>query len=717
MNVSSKPYWRLLPWRGSRPHAWWGGSLASFVALAVVVFSYYSSTLFRRFDGSFILTLASTQSRWMAPRPGFSLNLLEGFGDIWFPIATNLSQGFSIGWLFGQKLMPVVACVVFATEFFISILVLARCSGAGLVTALAGAWLGTLVTLPFFVPTLADWRIWGNPHFLTAIAVTAFSLCAFLEVGRGRTARDVGAVLLTLLLLSYLMISIPVLAAVAGPFLAVFGGVAVITAESGNERRKKIIAAAILVVVLGLAFGAYEVALFTYARTTFFWDDLIALPVSWRDHSFLISEGRGYGLGIWATCVAGAMLAVVREQGKLRRAAISFLSFIALQQLIFLLNAVVDFSWRGPSAAYLDMFALPFYALFGGYLLLGWWCETSKRRARAITALSLLPWTVLLTLHDPLADRRFREQNPFVWPPRETPITRLLQAEVSLREGELFRGRVANIAGTEFEPQYAHVPLISQHNFDGAVAYYTGNEHRYFGLWYYDIPTLIQDNQFSSPFAHAVVSRLLSQRHEKHVRQLTTITRYDPRLYAILGVRFVITNRALPDLNPTTSLVVTPEAPQLWTLYLYEVPGVKIAGYWSTAPRLVATTRQAMQWLATDSKSNGDAVIYELVEPVLVPGRSSEIRVFRDGLVVTAESAGTSLLVLPLEFSHCFDASVENGSNGRLLRANINQAALLFSGRVEVELRHRFSPWHFRCRFRDIGDARELGLADIGWPQ
>jgi hypothetical protein len=719
MNVSPTPYWsKLLAWLEPRPRALWAGSVASFVALAAIVFLFYSNTLFYRFDGNFILTLATTQRRWMAPGPGFSLNFLEGFGDIWIPIATKWCLGFSVGGLFGQRLMPVVACLVFAVEFFLSTLVLARCLGAGLVTGLAGAWLGALFTLPFFVPTLADWRLWGNPHFFTPIAVTTLSLCAFLKVGRGRLAQDLAAVLLILMLIGYFMLSMPVLAAVAGPVLAVFGGAAVITAGDGKERRRKIMAAIVLVAVLALAFGGYEVALFTYARTTFFWDDLVASPVTWRDQSFLISEGRGYGLVIWAACVSGAVLAAVRAPPLLRRSAIGFLGFLALQQLLFLLNAIVGFKWRGPSAAYLDLFVLPFYALFAGYLVLGWWCETPPRRARAIAALSLVPWlVVLLTLHRPYADRDFHAQNPFVWPPRETAITQILRAEIGLREGGLFRGRVANIAGIEFEPQYANAPLISQHNYDAAVAYNVGNEHRYFGLWYYDIPTLIQDNQFSSPFAHATISRLFSRRHQKHVRQLTTITRYDPRLYAMFGVRFLITDRPLPDVRAITSLVVNHEAPHVWTLYLYEVPQAQPAGYWSTRPMQAATVRQAIEWLAAGNTSDADAVIYEPVEASLVPGRSSEIRVFRDRLVVTAESSGASLLVLPLEFSHCFEASFMAGTSGRLLRASVSQAGLLFSGRVEIELRYRFSPWHFRCRFRDIADARRLKLADIGWPE
>jgi hypothetical protein len=719
MGDRAKPSWRdLLASLGHRPYVCWTASFLPFIALAAVAFFQYSQALFYRFDGRFILTHATTQARWMAPGFELSANFLEGIGDLWFPIATKWSLGLSVGGLFDQKLMPVVACVIFAAELFLSTLVLARCIGAGFVTGLAAAWLGALFTLPFFVPTLADWRIWGNPHFIAPIAVTSLSLAAFLKVGQGQMAKDLGAIVLILLLLGYFIVSNPVLAAAAAPLLAFFGGASTVAADTREERRRKIIAAAILAVILVPAFACYEIALFAYARTTYFWDDLAAFPVTWREHSFLISEGRGYGLVIWAACVCGAGLAALRAPPLMRRAAVAFLGFIVLQQLMFLVSAMVGSMWRGPSAAYLDMFALPFYALFGGYLLFGWWCETPQRRTPAIAALSLIPWAmVILSLHDPFADPSFRGQNPFVWPPHQTAITKFLQAEIGLQEGEPFRGRVASIAGSEFEPQYANIPLISQHDYDAAVALYTGNDHRDFGLWYYNIPTLIQDNQFSSPFAHATVSRLFSHRNEKHVRQLTTITRFDPRLYALFGVRFVITSRPLADLSPTMSLVVVSEAPQLWTLYLYEVPGTNTAGYWSTRPMQVANARQAMQWLAADSRSDADAAVYEPTAPRLVPGTLSDMRVFRDRLVVRAESAGASLLILPIEFSHCWDVSPAAGSTGRLLRANVNQTGLLFSGRTEVELRYRFSPWHFRCRFRDIADARKLELANVGWPE
>jgi hypothetical protein len=132
MKIPFNLYWcRLLAWLERRPHALWAAPFISFLALAAIVFSHYSKTLFYRFDGSFILTMATTQRKWMAPSPGLSLNFLESLGDIWIPIATNWSVGFSIGGLFGHSTMPVVACLVFAVEFYLSTLVLARCIGAG----------------------------------------------------------------------------------------------------------------------------------------------------------------------------------------------------------------------------------------------------------------------------------------------------------------------------------------------------------------------------------------------------------------------------------------------------------------------------------------------------------------------------------------------------------------------------------------------------------
>jgi hypothetical protein len=48
--------------------------------------------------------------------------------------------------------------------------------------------------------------------------------------------------------------------------------------------------------------------------------------------------------------------------------------------------------------------------------------------------------------------------------------------------------------------------------------------------------------------------------------------------------------------------------------------------------------------------------------------------------------------VLRLEFSHCFDVRIVSSTPVSFMRANINQAAILFSGEVRFELRYRYTP-------------------------
>ena len=360
---------------------WWSLHLASFIGLATIVFHHYAEVLFYRYDGTFILAMAHAQPRWMALYPGFSSNFLEGLGDIWIPTATQWFPGFAIGRFVGNdETMPWISCVVFAVEFVTTTAVLARCLGAGLVTALAGAWLGALVTLPFFIPTLDDWRVWGNPHFMTAIGATSLALCAFLSIGRQGIGRDFAAAAAISVLLAYLATFQPNRVVMTLPIFAFFGLAALISAASRRERWRKALVAAAIAAIFLICFGRYLYALFLYAKTTDFWADLPSFPVSWRQQSFMISEGRGYGIWIWSFCLAGAALAGARERGRLRYFAFAFLLFVALQQLVLGAGSLMGLRWSGPPSAYIDLFALPFYALFGGYLAVGWWSERASLR-------------------------------------------------------------------------------------------------------------------------------------------------------------------------------------------------------------------------------------------------------------------------------------------------------------------------------------------------
>ena len=71
-----------------------------------------------------------------------------------------------------------------------------------------------------------------------------------------------------------------------------------------------------------------------------------------------------------------------------------------------------------------------------------------------------------------------------------------------------------------------------------------------YGLWYYGIPTLFECNQFSSPFFHLVNARLLNAPGAMDLRSYETQSIVNDRVMALLGMRYLISDKVLPQRTP-----------------------------------------------------------------------------------------------------------------------------------------------------------------------
>ena len=95
----------------------------------------------------------------------------------------------------------------------------------------------------------------------------------------------------------------------------------------------------------------------------------------------------------------------------------------------------------------------------------------------------------------------------------------------------------------------------------------------------------------------------------------------------------------------------------------------------------------------------------------LVRASNSRLVAIRDGYHLTASAPGRALLVLPFQFSHCWEIE---GSRDRVVprifRANIVQTGILFKDTVDARLRFRFEPWSASCRLDDVRDLTLLGF-------
>jgi hypothetical protein len=103
-------------------------------------------------------------------------------------------------------------------------------------------------------------------------------------------------------------------------------------------------------------------------------------------------------------------------------------------------------------------------------------------------------------------------------------------------------------------------------------------------------------------------------------------------------------------------------------------------------------------------------ILPERIEESLVQATSGKMFFERGAIRVQAESRGHSLLLLPVEYSHCLVPS--EAVNAKLLPANLFQTAVLFQGSIDLRIQFEYGLFHPGCREQDLAELAELGILD-----
>ncbi len=695
----------------------------SLLALSPLAFHSKLPLLFYRFDGTYLLYVATMQKVWSIGGWNIGSNPLQGIGGMDVPWRASLDPGL---WLVAQlsaSIAQIVAMTFYAAELAIAIVWLAIRLGLAPLTTVAAAWIGLLLAFPYVYPSLGFDFLWGGPNYVPFIFQDIAIILLFLDLGRGPRAADVARFVAIASIGAYQVIQYSIFAPMSVVALVFFGVVAMFAAASRQERLIKLGAAVALAALIFGLFGQLMIGIYGFAKPTFFWHEFFPSPGTLRDQSFLIAQhSRWPAWVVYGVALAGALHAGLRGGTTMRPIARGFLAFVLAEMILVLL---VKEGWSGPRIAYIDTFAYPFYCVFaasGAATVVGWLGRkismVRRYRYAGLAVVCLAPWLVLIDYWPPPLERPLvRNLNPFIWPPAETPVTKFLAGEIALRPGSPFRGRVASVAGSDYEPQWVFAPFISQHDYDAMNLFLAGNDHRMYGLWYYSIPTLFETNQFTSPFFHLVNARLLNAPGARDTRTHETQSIVNDRIMALLGVRYLLSDKLLPESTPVLRYRLTEGR----DLYVYSVPETNAAGYAVTRTRRARDSREAIDFLADRSNDLRKVAVLTNAEEVraLVPVGRSALTVERGGYRIEADSPGTSLLVLPVEYSHCLRAELATtGANPpRLMRANLAMTAILFSGRVEGTLMFRYGALSSRCRIEDWREADMLRLGEAReWP-
>jgi hypothetical protein len=142
--------------------------------------------------------------------------------------------------------------------------------------------------------------------------------------------------------------------------------------------------------------------------------------------------------------------------------------------------------------------------------------------------------------------------------------------------------------------------------------------------------------------------------------------------------------------------------------HVYEVPHPNLGDYSPTTAMTAETgAAAAAMMFHSDFDFTKQVVLSTAIDESLVPARNMQMSVIRNGLHVSGHSDGTSLVVLPQQFSHCLRA--RDGSV-RLVRANLLVTGVIFSGEIDTDIISDYGLFTPRCRWADISDIEKLKM-------
>jgi len=709
-----------------------------YVIISWCVFAFFCVyTLFHTFNNTTRGIYSQTDGEWAAWNAKFiaefsgflsfsPFNFFSGMGSIYLPNLPWLNPGdWPLMLSVSSRIAYAASYIVYGAELALSIVVLARMLGYSLAIGTFAAQLYIFLLFSPFNPS--DWAFFqAAPVNAQIISILNFMLVLLIVCGRSTDWRKNVLCGLGVSALAFAGITTAMVTFVFSAISYCFAGLVIMFASACTRRE---IAwktgAAIAAVLAFVLFGFPELYLGTgmmSARVSRGVPDLFN-PDRWQN-AFQNLNMCSNPLGLWCrnnpivglhiAGVLGAIWSIIVGTRLQRALAIWFLCFVVLLQLY----AYAYFGGMlGPlhvvSVHILVFACYVFYSIYAASLwevFLAIVGRVPKLRAELAAAsialiVFVIPliqaqrWTKLLRLpleHPSDVDRGL--------------ILGLLKNEAAIKLGGIFKGYTATYIsdgeGTlrRLAPILKNPPRLNVLDYSVYtnsrlhLRIKTGNMHIYTDLWNFGIPTLEEYGQWISRQLFLFVQTLLAPPEAQPFPSSVHIYKLDISVLKFLGVRFLITDTPLSD--PSVILRASIEQPDL-LLDLYEIKDANIATYSPTHPILVRSASDFFRRVREDpGQLRRNVFVFEPIQGTFVSARDGIVTLIRGGIHLRAESDGRALLLLPIQYSHCF--RVSGTENVKLHRANLIQTLVEFDRIVDVDIKMEFGLFgNSKCRIRD----------------
>jgi hypothetical protein len=304
---------------------------------------------------------------------------------------------------------------------------------------------------------------------------------------------------------------------------------------------------------------------------------------------------------------------------------------------------------------------------------------------------------------------------------QRTPIVDYLEPEVGVAIDRDFRGSVVSMP-TDYNKDTKPYAAWRRETTFAYTRAYLANDLGAFGLRHYNVPTLDEETHNITPQFYLAVRELLSRpgtdAYDKH---FALVTRLNEPIMALFGLRYIIADYELPFGTERLAMPIPEEARKVLEaehLYkspvrVYELPDPNLGNYSPTNVVLAKTAKATIVAMSNPAFDGRQTALTDdaSIGGNLVSATGAAMTVRMGGVALRASSAGQSVLVLPVQYSHCWQ--IVSGSGATLFRANLTQLGVRFSGELRLELRQIFGPfWQSACRIADAADVERLHMAD-----
>jgi hypothetical protein len=759
--------------------------LAILVVVSLIGFSYNWPVLLHGDDGKLYYIYHYLMKTWVHFGVPVSINPLQGLAEtFWYP-NVHMMPSFLLASLgSGYDFHPVLLYTVVAVEIFGAMLILGYSLYIRFETILLAAWAIVLLSMPFSWPPLVYPMANYLPGILEVWVVCCLILSLYYRLGKTRLSYSVLSGIGIAALIFYVEMCIPDWFTIASPTIVIFGIAFIPMSRDARERWTKIIALAGILVFCAIGIIPFHLGTILYTDAVFFGKELFYGDVSGLGAvSIFYDTMWKLNRPVFVLALLGVLLLAFSGRKRDIRSIARVLAVVMVLLLSFAAYFFIYKSYVGPAPCRFEFYLWPFYFIFASYAVLLIIRLVFDALKGIIVRKGLLTprrWVIqskghLLVLILPAVFMMKLSGNTLVnvcpWPyaPQENDMVKTLQKALRLKPGDVFRGRTATFTG--FADKDTGVTWLQQTAMNVFLHREVGNDMNYLGLWNFDIPTLSMWSHHRPPVFHLMMSRFLGRSCDRHIRGVMVLTKINVDYLQSLGVRFVITDFLVNDrcLKLVQTMSIADESKRsmkkegwrgykpLWnkdlpierswggaianrnipaernwsdtfrpgarvlTLHLYELPNPNLGAYSPIRCIIATDASQTVEKMKKNFDYTRDVVVEDQISSDLVQAISSSIMFVKGGLRIKAESPGVSLLLLPVQYSHCQQVKVLESSAAdmkpRIVRANLLQTGLLFKGKIDLELSSRYGPFVNQfCRINDFEDMKRLRISDVPYP-